>query len=198
MFRVLAFLVGSAVLLAVFAGIYYAPENEQQRTVGVPAFNLAPGEVRQDSLQPTLRDSPIAVEILVLAGTVDIYVMDKEWAADLTRNGALHLDRPFSFDADLSATHVNVSHTFTIISDGETWKSMIFDNSDNHYDGDAVPGAGETARLKVTVRYIEQEERSLLLGYIAVVPSALLVVVTLGRKWRRHHKQRGRRKEDKP
>lgn len=187
MFRVLAFLVGSAVLFALLAGVYYAPENTQHRTVGVPAFNLAPGEVRQDGLQPALPDSAISVEILVLQGTVDIYVMDKEWAAGLTRDGALLLDAPFSYDADSSATHVNHSHVFTLISDGITWKSMVFDNSDNHYDGDAVPGNGtEPARLKVTVRYVDEEERSLVLGYIAVVPSILLVGVTFGRKWLRH------------
>jgi len=187
---VLAFLLGAAIIAAVFAGIYYAPGNDEARVNGWPAFNLAPGEVRQDGIQPSVPDSPIAVQIEVITGEVDIYVMDKEWAASLPQQGSLRLDAPFSYYQDLSASRVNTSHTFTIISDGETWFSVVFDNSDNYYDDDAVPAEDAVAELRVTVRYLEQEDRSLLLGYVAVVPSILLVVVTLGRVARRHLRAR--------
>lgn len=189
MFRSLAFLVGTAVLAALLAGVYYSPANYQSRTDGYPAFNLAPGEVRQDGIQPAVPDSPVAIQIEVLSGEVDIYVMDKEWAGSLPRDGALRLDHAFSYYEAWSATHVNTSHEITIISDGLTWYSIIFDNSDNFYDGDAEPG-NDTANLRVTVRYLEQEERSLVLGYIAAVPSVLLVVVTMGRKYARWKREK--------
>lgn len=183
-FRFFVFLIGTAVIAAIFAGIYYAPENHQARVEGSPAFNLAPGEVRQDGLGPTLPDTPIAVTVEVLTGTVDLYVMDKEWASRLSQDFALSLQEPFSYHRGWSAIHVNDTHAFTIISDGETWHSIVFDNSDNYYEGDAA--SNETARLKVTVRYIEDEERSLMLGYIAATPSVLLVGATFGRQWLRH------------
>ncbi len=202
MFRLLAALLGLAVVLAVFAGIYYAPENVELRERS-GAFNLAAGEVRQEALQPSIPGSDIVVEVEVLQGTIDVYVMDKEWAGSLPEGGRLHLDAPFSYHAGTSATHVNGTYTFTLRSDGLTWMSVVFDNSDNYYDGDAVPavddadangtraddaeGAG-TARVKVTARFVDEEERSLLLGYLAAVPSVLLVVVTLGRSWSRHRK----------
>lgn len=186
MFRAFAFLIGTAILAAVFAGVYYAPENLDARTEGRPAFNLAPGEVRQDGLQPAIEGSPIHVTIEVLSGTVDIYVMDKALAGGLAQDGALRLDAPFTYDAAWSATHVNDSHEFTLISDGETWKSVVFDHSDNHYEGDSVPDENTTAQLRVTVRYTQEEDQSLLLGYFAAAPSVLLVALTFGRQWMRH------------
>lgn len=192
MFRLLAALLGLAVVLAVFAGIYYAPANVELRERGIGAFNLAAGEVRQEGLQPTLEGSDIVVEVEVLEGAVDIYVMDKEWASALPSNGRLSLERPFSYHAAQSRTHVNDTHTFTIRSDGETWTSVVFDNSDNYYDGDAVPDQNGTARIKVTARFVDEEDRSLMLGYLAVAPSVLLVVVTLGRSWSRYREARER------
>lgn len=191
MFRLLAALLGLAVVFAVFAGIYYAPSNVELRERS-GAFNLAAGEVRQEGLQPTLAGSDIVVEVQILEGEVDIYVMDKEWASALPGDGRLNLDRPFSYHASLSRTHVNDTHTFTLRSDGQTWTSVVFDNSDNYYDGDATPdpnGTGE-ARIKLTARFVDEEDRSLILGYLAVIPSVLLVVVTLGRSWSRHRQAR--------
>lgn len=186
MFRLLAALLGLAVVFAVFAGIYYAPANVALRERGIGAFNLAAGEVRQEGLQPTLAGSDIVVEVEVLEGEVDVYVMDKEWASALPSGGRLDLDQPFSYHAALSRTYVNDTHTFTLRSDGRTWTSVVFDNSDNYYDGDAAPDENATARIKLTARFVDEEERSLVLGYLAVVPSVLLVVVTLGRSWGRY------------
>ncbi len=183
--RSVTFLLGSAVIAAVFAGIYYAPGNEQARTEGRPAFNLAPGEVRQTGIQPTLEGTPILVE-LVVDGEIDVYVMEKEWAASLAdeRVDALRLDQPFSFDRELSRTMVNDTYTFSLVSDGLTWMSVVLDNSDNYYDGDSA--SNRTANVHVTIRFIEEESRSLTLGYIAAVPSVLLVVMTIGRQAWRH------------
>ncbi len=193
MFKLLAALLGLAVVFAVFAGIYYAPANIELREAN-SAFNLAPGEVRQESLQPSLAGSDIVVEVQVLQGEIDVYVMDNEWASDLPSDGKLVLSRPFSYHAEPSQTHVNGTHTFTLQSDGNTWITVVFDNSDNYYDNDAAPradpanGTDGTARVKITARFVDEENRSLILGYLAAIPSGLLVVVTLGRSWARHRR----------
>lgn len=198
MFRLLAALLGLAVLGAVFAGIYYAPENHRFHEEGVPAFNPAAGDVRSFGLQPSVRGSPIQVEVHVLAGRIDVYLMEKEWAASLPvpGEGRLGLERPFSFRAEHSAVGVNGTWTTTIVSDGATWHTLVIDNSDNYYANDTVPVDNETARVQIVTRYLDEEQRSLVLGYLAVLPSALLVVVTLGRQWMRW--RRGRRSKDPP
>lgn len=195
MFRALVVLIGAALLAALMAGVYYAPENLELRERG-NAFNLAPGEVRQDGVQPSVEGSDIVYEVEVLTGTIDIYVMDKEWATTLAEGGRLTLDRPFSYYQSQSATHVNGTHTFTIRSDGQTWMSVVFDNADNFYAGDAgegvAPENGTNAELRVTARFVDEEARSLVWGYVAAVPSVLLVFVTFGRqaqRWRRHRRE---------
>lgn len=195
MFRLLAALLGLAVLGAIFAGIYYAPENHRFKEDGVPAFNPAAGDVRSFGVQPTVRGSPIQIEVHVLAGVVDVYLMEKEWAASLPvpGEGRLGLERPFSFHAEHSAVGVNGTWTTTLVSDGTTWHTLVIDNSDNYYANDTVPQDNETARVQIVTRYLDQERRSLVLGYLAVLPCALLVLVTLGRqavRWRRERRAR--------
>lgn len=194
MFRSLVFLLGTAILGAFMAGVYYGPDSVELKERAT-SRNLAPGDVQQDGIQPSLAGSDIVYTIEVLEGTIDVYVMQKEWATDLALAGDLHLDRPFSYYAALSATHVNGTHTFTIQSDGVTWYSVVLENADNYYAGDAGEGDGEnaseTARLRVTARFLEEERRSLTFGYIAAAPSVLLVAVTLGRqaqRWRRRRR----------
>lgn len=186
MIRLVIALVGLAVFGAIFAGIYYDADNLTQKEEGAPAFRLAPGEAEQTTLQPTLAGSPILVRVRSFGGSIDVYVLEKEWSDVLPVAGRLSLDRPFSYDARHSVLGLNGSAEFTLISDGKTSYNIVFDNSDNFYDNDtapdpAAPAAGQ-ADILVTIRYLEDERRSLLLGYVAVVPSIVLVMVTLGRK----------------
>lgn len=191
MFRTLIFLVGTAILAALMAGVYYAPNTLALREEAT-AYNPGPGEVRQDTVHASLPGSDIVYEVEVLEGAVDIYVMDQEWVGSLAQGGDIHLDRPFNYYAEWSAVGVNGTHTFTIQSDGRTSYSVVFDNSDNYYQGDADEEEGErsTAKIRTTVRFVEEEGRSLTFGYLAAIPSVLLVVVTFGRQYWRHHRDK--------
>ncbi len=190
MMRSMIFLVGASVLGAIFAAAYYSPESLEFHEAS-SAYNLGPGEVRQDTVHPTLPGSDIVYEINVLQGEIDVYVMERVWAGSLSGGGDLDLSQPFSFDAALSKTHVNGTFSFIIQSDGETSYSVVFDNGDNYYEGDAGEGGTpETARVSTSVRFVEEEARSLTFGYLATIPSILLVVVTLGRQVKRWQRNR--------
>ncbi len=191
MFRSLVFLVGASLLGAFLAAVYYAPESSELR-VNSSAYNPSVGEIRQDTVHASLPGAPILYEIEVLAGTIDVYVMEREWAASTAGGGDIRLDEPFSYIADLSATHVNGSYSFTIESDGKTAYVVVFDNSDNFYAGDAGEDAenATTARVKTTVRFFAEEDQSLTFGYLAAIPSVLLVLVTFGRQVWRWNKER--------
>lgn len=188
MIRIVVALLSLAVLGAIFAGIYYSRDNLELREEGAPAFQLAPGEAKQTLLQATVPGTPIVVSARVF-GPIDIYVLDKEWSRTLPAGGALRLDHPFSYHAESSRIGANGTVDITLVSDGKTETLLIFDNSDNYYANDTVPDAAAAGRgiatVQMTVRYLEEEKRTLTLGYIAAVPSVLLVLLTIGRKaWR--------------
>jgi len=193
MIRLVMALLGLAVFGALFAAIHYAPEN-RVRVDDAPAFQLAPGEVRQTTLQPTVPGSPIAIRVRVFGGPLDLYVMEKEWSDNLAGGGRLSLDQPFSFYAEHSLLGLDGTTDFALVSDGVTDYLLVFDNSDNHYVGDTVPDPASptngTVSVQITIRYLEEETRSLVLGYIAAAPSVLLVAFTVGRKVRRWARER--------
>ena len=191
MIRLAVALVGLAIFGAIFVTIYYDPENRFY-VENEPAFQVAPGEARQTTLQPTLAGTPIAIHLRVTGGAIDLYVMEKEWSDSLARGGTLDLGQPFSFDAGQSRLGLEGVADFAIVSDGVTDLLLVFDNSDNHYLNDTAPSTdgptGGAVSIEMTVRYLGEEKRSLTLGYLAAIPSVLLVLVTLGRKawrWRR-------------
>lgn len=193
MIRLTLALVGLAVFGAVFASIYYDPDNRLQ-VESAPAFQLAPGEARQTVLQPTIPATPIAIEIHATGPAFDLYVMEKEWSDALAGAGRLDLSQPFSFDAAHSRIGVEGRADFALLSDGVTEHVLVFDNSDNHYLNDTLPDVNSTTggvvHIQITIRYLEEEGRSLVLGYIAAAPSVLLVAFTLWRKVRRSRAER--------
>lgn len=190
MFRAVVFLLGAAVLGAFMAAVYYAPDSVELRE-SATAYNPGPGDIQQDTVHPSLPGSDITYHVEVLQGTVDVYVMEQDWAASLAADGNLALDQPFSYLSEFSKTHVNGSHSFTIQSDGVTSYVIVFDNTDNFYEGDAGEnGTQENARIRTTARFLEEEERSLTFGYLAAIPSVLLVLVTFGRQYWRWRNER--------
>lgn len=190
MIRLIVALLGLTVFGAVFAGIYYAPGHVRFKEDGVPAFSLAAGEARQTTLQPTIPGTPIVVEVLSFGGPFDLYVMEAEWSEPLAGDGRLNLERPFSYLAEHSTIGLEGAAEFVLTSDGITSYVLIFDNSDAYYHNDTQPdpesATNGTVSVQVTVRYLEEETRSLVLGYIAAVPSIALVAITLARKIRHH------------
>jgi len=193
MIRLVVALVGLAVFGAVFASIYYDPDNRLQ-VENPAAFQVAPGEARQTTLQPTIAGTPITVHLRVTGGPIDVYVMEKEWSDSLAGAGRLDLTRPFSYSAEHSRIGLQDTIDFALLSDGATELLIVFDNSDNHYLNDTVPDLDGptqgTVSIEMTIRYLKEEHRSLVLGYIAAAPSVLLVLVTLGRKAWRVRKER--------
>ena len=174
-------LLGLAVFGALFAGVYYAPRNLQPREEGAPAFQLAPGEAKQSVLQPTIEGTPIVVRVEVTGSPIDLYVMEKDWSDTLAGQGSLSLDGPFSYYAEHSRFNLSGSYDLVLVSDGATEYLLVFDATDTYYANDTLPGPGPSA-IRLTTLYVEEQTRSLVLGYIAAVPSVLLVVLTLGRK----------------
>ncbi len=182
------------VLGAVAAAFYYQPGPVEFREADLQAFNLAPGAVKSDGLQAAPEGSPVHVTVTAIGGPIDVYVVETEWAAHLPGDGELDLSRPFTYHAEWSRTGVNGTAAVSFVSDGVTSYDVIFDNSDNFYEGDAVPDLGSplggVVSVGVEVRYLQEEERSLLFGYLATVPSVLLVLLTVGRKLRRRMRAR--------
>lgn len=179
--RVTIALLGLAVFGALFAGLYYAPRNVLPREEGAPAFQLAPGEAKQSVLQPTVAGTPIVVQVHVTGSPIDLYVMEKDWSDGLPRGGVLQLDQPFSYYAEHTLLGITGTHDIVLVSDGTTEYLLVFDASDSFYADDTLPGA-ESSGVQLTTHYVEEQTRSLVLGYIAALPSLLLVVLTLGRK----------------
>lgn len=181
-------LLGLAVLFAIFAGTYYAPQNLQSKTAA-PAFQIAPGDTAQVRLLPTIANTPIAVQVRAVGGPIDVYVMPKEWADRLADAGELNLTQPFSYEAGPSRTNVNGTYDFTLLSDGRTEHLLILDNGDTFYRGGARPDlhgpTNGTVSVDLTIHYLQEERRSLWLAYVAATPGVALVVFTIGhRVWR--------------
>lgn len=177
-------LLGLAVFGALFAGVYYAPRNLQPREEGAPAFQLAPGEAKQSVLQATIEGTPIAIRVEVTGSPIDLYVMEKDWSDLLPLQGSLSLAQPFSYYAEHSRFNITGTTDLVLVSDGETEYVLVFDATDTYYANDTLPGTAPSA-IRLTTHYVEEQTRSLVLGYIAAVPSVLLVVLTLGRKMTR-------------
>lgn len=193
MIRFVLVLLGFTVFGALFAGIYYAPDNVHYKEQGAPAFSLAPGETRQTTLQATIPQTPIVVEVQAFGGPFDLYVLEKDWSDSLAGDGRLSLDRPFSYHAEHSRIGLDGRADFALLSDGVTEYVLLFDNSDAYYLNDTLPNPASpsngTVSVQVTIRYLEEETRSLILGYIAATPSILLVAITLVRKIRQRRQK---------
>ncbi len=176
--RTLFALLGLALFGAIFAGIYYAPaveEVERERA----AFNLAKGEIRPDFIERSVPGGEVSVNITIFGGNIDVYVMDEEWAASTLQPGeiGMNLSSPFSYHAQWTRLNVTGPQNWTFISDGQTRLAFVLDNSDTYYN-DTAPAEGDV-RVHIKTRYLEEEERSLIFGYLAAIPSVLLVVLTI-------------------
>jgi hypothetical protein len=186
--RLVVSLLGLAVIFAVFAGTYYAPENLRTK-IAAPTFQVAPGATQQVRLLPTIAGTPIVVQLRGVGGPIDVYVMPKDWADRLASNGVLNLTQPFSYDAALSRTNVNGTYDFALVSDGHTEYLLVIDNGGDYYLGGALPDLNSptngTVSIELTIHYQQEEQRSLWLAYLAATPAVALVAFTIGHRiWR--------------
>lgn len=191
--RLVVSLLGLAVLFAVFAGTYYAPENVRTKTAA-PSFQVAPGDNAQVRLLPTIAGTPIAVQIHAVGGPIDVYLMQKEWADRLARSGTLNLTQPFSFESGHSRANVTGTYEFALVSDGRTEHLLVLDNGASFYSGGAAPDrkgpTNGTVSVELTIHYLQEQQRSLWFAYLAATPGVALVVFTIGHRVWRHRLQK--------
>ena len=88
---------------------------------------------------PTVAGTQVSVELRVVGGPIDAYLMDREWADRLADGGTLNLTQPFNYDAANSRIRLNGSAELSLTSDGRTEHMLVLDNSDTYYAGDATP-----------------------------------------------------------
>lgn len=183
MFRLLFAIFGFAFFGALFAGIYYAPENVERQTQS--PFNLGPGEVRVDFMEPSIEGGTVTINLTIAGGSIDLWVMDQEWVETVLDRGEgrLNLSRPFNHHSQWSMQNLTGQHNLTFTADGQTRLGLVLDHSDAYYS-DTAPGEDPVA-VQVQTRYLEEETKSLVWGYMAATPSLVLVLLTLGRKYRR-------------
>lgn len=190
MFRLLVALLGLALFGALFAGIYYAPQNVERRTQS--PFNLMPGEVLSDFKEPSIAGGEVVVNITVVGPPIDLWVMDQEWLETVidTQEQRFNLSRPFNYHSQWSIIGLSGHRDISFIADGKTRLALVLDHSDAYYN-DTVPSddAG-VANVFIQTRYLEEEQKSLVWGYIAAVPSVVLVALTLARKVQRRRSER--------
>lgn len=179
---------GLAALGAVAAFFYVKPGPAGVEESELERYNLAPGDVRVEGLEPGRPGEAIRVTVSP-SGPIDVYVVEAEWTDPLLEEGRLDLSGPFSFHAEWSRVGLAGEAILEIPSDGVTAYRLLLDHSDNFYDGDAVPD-GAIVHVDVEVRYPDRESHSLLLGYLATLPSILLVAFTVARKVRRRRRLR--------
>ncbi len=176
--RTMFALLGLAFFAALFAGIYYAPDIEEVERERA-AFNLAPGEVQPDFIERSIAGGTITVDLIIFGGPIDVWVMDEEWAASTLHpdQPGMDLSQPFSFHKEHTRLNVSGPQSWTLIADGETRLAFVLDNGDAYYEDTA--DSGDEVRVHIKTRYLEEEDRSLVFGYLAAVPSVLLVVLTI-------------------
>lgn len=180
--RTLLALLGLGLFGALFAGLYYAPEVESVERERA-AFNLAPGEVRPDFIESSIPGGLITVNVTIFGGPIDIWVMDEEWAASTLRgDNGMDLSQPFSYHKEHTRLNITGTQSWTFIGDGATRLAFVLDHGDAHYNDTGA--TEEPVRIHIKTRYLEEEERSLVYGYLAATPSVLLVVLTIGKQIR--------------
>lgn len=180
--RTLLALLGLGLFGGLFAGLYYAPSVESVERERA-AFSLAPGEVQPDFIESSIPGGLITVDITIFGGPIDIWVMDEEWAASTLRGeNGMDLSEPFSYHAEHTRLNISGEQSWTFIADGATRLAFVLDNADAHYnDTESTEGP---VRIHIKTRYLEEEDRSLIYGYLAATPSVLLVVLTVAKQIR--------------
>lgn len=199
MLRLLAPLFGFAIFGALFAGLYYQPE-EIERDIGPPKFRLAPADAKPDFIEPAAYGENVTVNITVLTGgPIDVLIVDMENSTFRVLNGTSY---GFGFEEaeefiDIEHSRLNVTqhYNFTFVADGENRIAIFLvsrlpmpENWENMTAEEREPHITE---VFVNMRYLESEKKSLIFGYIMAVPSGILIGYTLWAKARRRPEEGG-------
>lgn len=174
--RLIVVLLGFAVFGALFAAAYYQPQDVE-RELPTPKFRLAPGEMAADFIEPGAQGENITVNITVLdGGPIDAYLMNMENLTLRALNGTTYgfqLGENVSYNASLSRQNITDRYDFTFVADGENRTALLI-ASRMQPDANRTAGENVTA-VAVHMRYIDTEQRSLVMGYVMAAPSVLLI-----------------------
>lgn len=193
MLKLLAPLFGFAIFGALFAGLYYVPD-EVERSIGTPKYRLGPGEVAPDYIEPAAFGENISVNIKVLSGgPIDVYLLDMDNLTFRVLNGTnrgfdVNGTDPF-YNRTYSAQNVTAGHNFTFVADGENrWAVVLVSAVRPHPDPQNATREELSAlitEVSVDMRYLDSERKSLVWGYILAAPSLGLVGVAFWLRWKR-------------
>lgn len=193
MLRLLAPLFGFAIFGALFAGLYYQPD-EVERQIGPPKFRLAPLDAKPDFIGASVLGENISVNITVLqGGPIDVYLLDMENLTQSVLNGTRYgFELPENatfYDPRYTRQDIATDHNFTFVADGENLWAVVFvsrvpypEGWENMTDEEREPYITE---VFVNMRYRDSEQKSLIIGGILATPSIGLIGYTLWLKSRR-------------
>lgn len=187
MWRIVVALLGFALFGTMFAAAYYQP-RDVERELSTPRFRLGPGEMQPDFVEPGAAGENITVNISVLqGGPIDVYMMNMENLTLNALNGSAYkfeLGENVSYDRDLSRTNITSTYNFTFTTDGEN-RSVLLIGSRMPENPSRPPEENVTA-VSVEMRYMETEQRSLIMGGLLASPSAILIGYVAYQRLRRN------------
>lgn len=188
----LAPLLGFALFGAIFAAVYYAPEQAERELN--PKFRLGPGDIRPDRLWEAAGGENVTVNITVLrGGPIGVFVVDVDNLTEFVLNGT-----EYGFDIEFLSEHYLEEHSnsnvtdqynFTLFAPGHRDLFIMYVSNIETPDGYDELSSEEQqdylTEVAVEIHYTESETKSLVLAYLFAAPSILLVGVAFWHKWRR-------------
>jgi hypothetical protein len=185
-------LLGFALFGAIFAAVYYAPDEEQRQLMD-PKFRVEPGEVKQDRLWEAAPGENVTVNITVTrGGPVGVFIVHIDDLVEFVFNGTIHgadLIDDALFYEEYSNRNITSTYNFTFFAPGTREHVLMYVSKVPRPDGYENMTAEERepyiTDIGVQIRYTESETKSLILGYIFAAPSVLLVTAAFWQKWRR-------------
>lgn len=179
-------LLGFALFGALFAAAYYQPQDVE-RELPTPKFRLGPGEMAADFIEPRAEGENITVNITVLlGGPIDVYLMNMENLTLRALNGTTYtfnLTDDVSYDQELSRTNVTDRYNFTFVADGENRTALLI--ASRMPENETRPPALNVTAVSVQMRFVDTEQRSLVIATALASPSVMLVGYVLYRRIQR-------------
>lgn len=176
MLRITIALLGFAVFGAMFAAAYYQP-GEVERELPTPKFRLAPGEMAPDFIEPGAEGENVTVNITVLrGGPIDVFLMNMENLTLKALNGTTYgfeLSENVTYDKELSRQNITDTYNFTFIADGENRTALLI--ASRHPHNASAPLSSQITEVGVSMRYLDTEARSIVMGVVLSAPSILLI-----------------------
>ncbi len=191
----LAPLLGFALFGAIFAAVYYAPEQEERELN--PKFRLGPGDIKPDRLWEAAGGENVTVNITVLeGGPIGVFVVDVDNLTEFVLNGT-----EYGFEIEFlrehyleeySNTNVTDQYNFTLFAPGERGLFIMYvsniETPEDYENFTAEQRDEHITEIAVEIRYTESERKSLILAYLFAAPSILLIGVAFWQKWTRRGK----------